>query len=74
MRNGGQLLVESVPTPGAAGSFGVPGESAVLDARSNAVSKTGAVLDPDISPEALTPRRTLSHMRDAALASLKAKA
>ncbi|WP_347138469.1 thiamine pyrophosphate-dependent enzyme [Paracoccus sp. SSK6] len=31
-------------------------------------SKTGAVLDLDISPEALTPRQTLSQMRDAALA------
>ncbi len=32
-------------------------------------SKTGAVLDLDISPEALTPRQTLSQMRAAALAS-----
>ena len=31
-------------------------------------SKTGALLDLDISPEALTPRRTLSQMRQAALA------
>ncbi|HBV55050.1 MAG TPA: thiamine pyrophosphate-binding protein [Rhodobacteraceae bacterium] len=31
-------------------------------------SKTGAVLDLDISPEALTPRQTLSQMRAAALA------
>lgn len=31
-------------------------------------SKTGAVLDLDISPEALTPRQTLSQMRNAALA------
>jgi acetolactate synthase-1/2/3 large subunit len=31
-------------------------------------SKTGAVLDLDISPEALTPRQTLSQMRQAALA------
>ena len=30
-------------------------------------SKTGAVLDLDISPEALTPRQTLSQMRAAAL-------
>ncbi|MES2916502.1 MAG: thiamine pyrophosphate-dependent enzyme [Pseudomonadota bacterium] len=32
-------------------------------------SRTGAVLDLDISPEALTPRQTLSQMRDAALAA-----
>lgn len=32
-------------------------------------SKTGAVLDLDISPEALTPRQTLSQMRAAALAA-----
>lgn len=32
-------------------------------------SKTGAVLDLDISPEALTPRQTLSQMREAALAT-----
>ncbi|MCZ0962837.1 thiamine pyrophosphate-dependent enzyme [Paracoccus benzoatiresistens] len=31
-------------------------------------SKTGALLDLDISPEALTPRQTLSQMREAALA------
>ena len=31
-------------------------------------SKTGALLDLDISPEALTPRQTLSEMRQAALA------
>lgn len=31
-------------------------------------SKTGAVLDLNISPEALTPRQTLSQMRDAAFA------
>ncbi|TPJ33765.1 thiamine pyrophosphate-binding protein [Mesorhizobium sp. B2-8-3] len=37
-------------------------------------STTGAVLDIAISPEALTPRQTLSQMRDAALASQKAKA
>lgn len=37
-------------------------------------SKSGAVLDLEISPEAFTPRQTLSQMRDAALASLKAKA
>ena len=37
-------------------------------------SPTGAVLDLAISPEALTPRQTLSQMRDAALASQKAKA
>jgi acetolactate synthase-1/2/3 large subunit len=36
-------------------------------------SRTGAVLDLNISPEALTPRQTLSQMRDAALAA-KAKA
>ncbi|WP_090520951.1 thiamine pyrophosphate-binding protein [Paracoccus isoporae] len=32
-------------------------------------SKTGALLDLDISPEALTPRQTLSQMREAALAA-----
>ena len=32
-------------------------------------SKTGALLDLAISPEALTPRRTLSQMRQAALAA-----
>lgn len=32
-------------------------------------SRTGAVLDLDISPEALTPRQTLSQMRQAALAA-----
>lgn len=32
-------------------------------------SRTGAVLELDISPEALTPRQTLSQMRDAALAA-----
>ncbi|TIV93936.1 MAG: thiamine pyrophosphate-binding protein, partial [Mesorhizobium sp.] len=37
-------------------------------------STTGAVLDIAISPEALTPRQTLSQMRDAALSSQKAKA
>jgi acetolactate synthase-1/2/3 large subunit len=37
-------------------------------------SRTGAVLELIISPEALTPRQTLSQMRDAALASQKAKA
>jgi len=37
-------------------------------------STTGAVLDIAISPEALTPRQTLSQMREAALASQKAKA
>jgi len=37
-------------------------------------SATGAVLDIAISPEALTPRQTLSQMREAALASQKAKA
>lgn len=36
-------------------------------------SATGAVLDIAISAEALTPRQTLSQMRDAALASQKAK-
>ena len=35
-------------------------------------STTGAVLELVISPEALTPRQTLSQMRDAALASQKA--
>jgi acetolactate synthase-1/2/3 large subunit len=35
-------------------------------------SSTGAVLDISVSPEALTPRQTLSQMRDAALASQKA--
>ena len=37
-------------------------------------SATGAVLELVISPEALTPRQTLSQMRDAALVSQKAKA
>src|SRR5690606_29314040 len=37
-------------------------------------SSKGAVLDLTISPEALTPRQTLSQMRDAALASQKARA
>jgi len=37
-------------------------------------SRTGAVLELDISPEAITPRQTLSQMRDIALASQKAKA
>lgn len=37
-------------------------------------SATGAVLELDISPEAITPRQTLSQMRDAALASQKANA
>lgn len=32
-------------------------------------SRTGAVLDLNISPEALTPRQTLSQMREAALAA-----
>ncbi|WP_207102325.1 thiamine pyrophosphate-binding protein [Paracoccus shandongensis] len=32
-------------------------------------SPTGALLDLDISPEALTPRQTLTQMRDAALAA-----
>lgn len=32
-------------------------------------SKTGALLDLDISPEALTPRQTLSQMRNAALSA-----
>jgi acetolactate synthase I/II/III large subunit len=32
-------------------------------------SRTGAVLDLNISPEALTPRQTLSQMRDAAIAA-----
>ncbi|MCU0817476.1 MAG: thiamine pyrophosphate-binding protein [Cypionkella sp.] len=36
-------------------------------------SRTGAVLDLDISPEALTPRQTLSQMRDAALAAKAGK-
>jgi acetolactate synthase-1/2/3 large subunit len=34
-------------------------------------SKTGAVLDLNISPEALTPRQTLSQMRQTALAAKK---
>ena len=37
-------------------------------------SETGAVLDIAVSPGALPPRQTLSQMRDAALASQKAKA
>jgi acetolactate synthase-1/2/3 large subunit len=37
-------------------------------------SPTGAVLDISVSQEALTPRQTLSQMRDAALASQKATA
>jgi acetolactate synthase I/II/III large subunit len=37
-------------------------------------SKTGAVLELIISPEALTPRQTLTQMRDAAIASQKANA
>jgi len=37
-------------------------------------SGTGAVLDIAVSPEALTPRQTLTQMRDAALSSQKAKA
>lgn len=37
-------------------------------------SPTGAVLDIAISPEALTPRQTLSQMRAAALAAQKAEA
>ena len=32
-------------------------------------SRSGAVLDLDVSPEALTPRQTLSQMREAALAA-----
>ncbi len=36
-------------------------------------SKTGAVLDLDISPEALTPRQTLSQMRAKALAEKETK-
>ena len=36
-------------------------------------SKTGAVLDLVISPEALTPRQTLSQMRDAALSAASRK-
>ncbi len=32
-------------------------------------SRTGAVLDLNISPEALTPRQTLTQMREAALAA-----
>lgn len=38
-----------------------------------AKSPTGAVLELTISPEALTPRQTLSQMRDLALASQKGK-
>ncbi|TIY03531.1 MAG: thiamine pyrophosphate-binding protein, partial [Mesorhizobium sp.] len=37
-----------------------------------AKSDTGAVLSIAISPEALTPRQTLSQMRESALASQKA--
>jgi acetolactate synthase-1/2/3 large subunit len=37
-------------------------------------STTGAVLDLDISPEALTPRMTLSQMRAAGLAAQKDRA
>ncbi len=37
-------------------------------------SKTGAVLDLDISPEALTPRQTLTQMREAALERLGSEA
>ena len=37
-------------------------------------SKTGALLELEISPEALTPRQTLTQMRNAALASQKAAA
>jgi hypothetical protein len=47
------------------------GDFALAFVRAQA-SPTGAVLDLAISPEALTPRQTLSQMRDAALASLKA--
>ncbi|MFI0849039.1 thiamine pyrophosphate-dependent enzyme [Mesorhizobium sp. IMUNJ 23232] len=36
-------------------------------------SRSGAVLELTISPEALTPRQTLTQMRDAAFASQKAK-
>ena len=36
-------------------------------------SGTGAVLDLNISPEALTPRQTLSQMRAAAIAAKDAK-
>jgi thiamine pyrophosphate-dependent acetolactate synthase large subunit-like protein len=35
-------------------------------------SRPGAVLDLEISPEALTPRQTLSQMREAALAAKRA--
>ena len=35
-------------------------------------SKTGALLDLEISPEAITPRQTLTQMREAALAKAKA--
>ena len=34
-------------------------------------SDTGALLELNISPEALTPRQTLSQMREAALAARK---
>jgi acetolactate synthase-1/2/3 large subunit len=44
------------------------GDFAAAFARAVA-SSSGAVLDLDISPEALTPRQTLSQMRAAALAS-----
>ncbi|WEF25280.1 thiamine pyrophosphate-dependent enzyme [Paracoccus sp. S3-43] len=43
------------------------GEFAAAFARAMG-SKTGALLDLDISPEALTPRQTLTQMREAALA------
>jgi hypothetical protein len=48
-------------------------EIPVAFARSLA-STTGAVLDLDISPEALTPRMTLSQMRAAGLAAQKDRA
>ncbi|ARP64388.1 thiamine pyrophosphate-binding protein [Mesorhizobium sp. WSM1497] len=52
---------------------GATGEFAGAFGRALA-SPTGAVLELDISPEAITPRQTLSQMRDAALASHKANA
>ncbi|MCA8879096.1 MAG: thiamine pyrophosphate-binding protein [Rhodobacteraceae bacterium] len=48
------------------------GEFAAAFGRASA-STTGAVLDLNISPEALTPRQTLSQMRDAALAARESK-
>ena len=47
-----------------------PSRAATLHAFARArASRSGAVLDLNISPEALTPRQTLSQMRAAALAA-----